>query len=286
MTIDIAALQAHIGTKTEAEDIATEAPLKGMVVTFGRDEKAPGPGEPVAPGWHRCYFLPMSPPDRLGADGLPMDSDVMPEMPFPRRMFAGTKHVFHRPILVGEKLRRETELADIQLREGSTGALIFTTVVSRIYGPGGLALEEEAAGVFREEVKPGEKSGVPKREAPPSDTPWKRRITPGPVSLFRYSALTFNPHRIHYDRPYAMDIEGYPGLVVHGPYSSQCLLDLARDNSGGRDLKTYAMRARAPLFDNDPFDVVGRPTADGNGGELWAVTPDGTIAMAATVTFG
>ena len=285
MTVDIDALRAHIGTKIESEDVASAAPLHGMIVTFGRDEKAPGPGEPIAPGWHRCYFLPMTPPEGLGADGLPTSTGVLPEMPFPRRMFAGTKHEFHKPIRVGDALRRETELADIQLREGSTGALIFTTVVSRIYGPEGLAMEEEAAGVFREEVKPGEKSGVPKREAPPADLPWRRTITAGPVSLFRYSALTFNPHRIHYDRPYAMEVEGYPGLVVHGPYSSQCLLDFARDHGGGRDLKSYAMRARAPLFDNDPFDVVGRPTEDGNSCELWAVTPQGTIAMAATVTY-
>ena len=285
MTVDIDALRQHIGTQIEDEDVATEAPLKGMVVTFGREEEAPGPGEAIAPGWHRCYFLPTTPPGGLGDDGLPLSTGVLPEMPFPRRMFAGTKHVFHKPIKVGDALRREIELTDIQLREGSTGPLIFTTVVSRIYGPEGLAVEDEAAGVFREEVKPGEKSGVPKREAPPSDTPWKRQITAGPVSLFRYSALTFNPHRIHYDRPYAMEVEGYPGLVVHGPYSSQCLLDLARDNSGGRNLKTYAMRARAPLFDTDPFEVVGRPTADGDGCELWAVTPEGTIAMAATATF-
>lgn len=285
MTVDIDALREHIGTKIEDEDVATEAPPKGMIVTFGRDETAPGPGEPIAPGWHRGYFLPMTPPDGLGLDGLPTSTGVLPEMPFPRRMFAGTKHTFHRPIKIGDRLRRETELADIQLREGSTGALIFTTVVSRIYGPDGLAVEDEAAGVFREEVKPGEKSGVPKREAPPEDLPWRRTIAPDPVSLFRYSALTFNPHRIHYDRPYAMEVEGYPGLVVHGPYSSQCLLDLARDHSGGRGLKSYAMRARAPLFDNDPFDVVGRPTADGDGCELWAVTPEGTIAMAATATF-
>lgn len=285
MTVDIDALRKHIGTKVVSEDVATAAPLHGMIVTFGREEAAPGPGDPIAPGWHRCYFLSMTPPEKLGADGLPVDSDILPKMPFPRRMFAGTKHVFHKPIRVGDALRRETELIDLQLREGSTGALIFTTIAYRIYGPDGLAMEEEAHGVFREEVKPGQKSGVPKREAPPDDLPWRRTITPDPVSLFRYSALTFNPHRIHYDRPYAMEVEGYPALVVHGPYSSQCLLDFARDHGGGRDLKSYVMRARAPLFDNASFELIGRPTEDGDGCEMWAVTPDGTIAMAATATY-
>lgn len=284
--IDIDALRQHIGAIQVDEDVATAAPPHGMIVTFGRDEEAPKEGEAIAPGWHRCYFLPMARPDRLALDGLPLDAGVLPEMPLPRRMFAGTKTTFHQPIRIGDKLTRETELTDIQLREGSTGVLIFTTVVARISGPGGLALEEESGMAFRDEVKPGEKSGIPKGEEPPADTPWERRITADPVSLFRYSALTFNPHRIHYDRPYAMEVEGYPGLVVHGPYSSQCLLDLARDNSGGRAIKSYAMRARAPLFDTDPFRVVGRPSDDGNGCDLWALTPQGTIAMAASATFG
>jgi len=102
--------------------------------------------------------------------------------------------------------------------------------------------------------------------------------------LFRYSAITFNPHRIHYDKPYCVDVEGYPGLVVHGPFAQQCLFDLLRDSMPGRKIKTFAVRARAPLFDNAPFDVVGRPTADGKGAELWSVTPKGTIAAQATAT--
>jgi 3-methylfumaryl-CoA hydratase len=104
------------------------------------------------------------------------------------------------------------------------------------------------------------------------------------VMLFRYSAITFNPHRIHYDKPYCMEVEGYPGLVVHGPFSQQCLFDLLRDSMPGRRIKTFTVRARAPLFDNAPFDVVGRPTADGKGAELWTVTPKGTIAAQATAT--
>ena len=136
----------------------------------------------------------------------------------------------------------------------------------------------------REEVKAGAKSGVPVRDAAPSGLPWKRTITPNSVMLFRYSAITFNPHRIHYDKPYCMEVEGYPGLVVHGPFAQQCLFDLLRDSMPGRRIKTFTVRARAPLFDTAPFDVVGRPTADGKGAELWTVTPKGTIAAQATAT--
>ena len=103
--------------------------------------------------------------------------------------------------------------------------------------------------------------------------------------LFRYSAITFNPHRIHYDRTYCIETEGYPGLVVHGPFAQQCLFDLLRDSNPGRQIKTFAIRARAPLFDTSPFDAIGRPTADGKGAELWTVTPKGTIAAQATATF-
>jgi 3-methylfumaryl-CoA hydratase len=196
-------------------------------------------------------------------------------------MFAGERLRFHRTIRIGETLRRETELADISLKAGSTGTLVFATVVQRIFGPEGLAVEEERRTVFREEIKPGERNQAPRREEPPADTPWRRRVTPDPVLLFRFSALTFNSHRIHYDRAWAMDVEGYPGLVVHGPLTSTLLIDFARDHAGARPIVSYATQARAPLFDNTSFELRGRPTADGRGAELWAVTPEGTVAMSA-----
>jgi 3-methylfumaryl-CoA hydratase len=135
--------------------------------------------------------------------------------------------------------------------------------------------------VFREEVKAGERNQAPRREPAPDDVPWRRRVTPDPVLLFRFSALTFNSHRIHYDRPWAMEREGYPGLVVHGPLTSMLLLDFARDQSPGRVFSGYETQARAPLFDTAPFELRGRPTVDGRGAELWAVTPEGTVAMSA-----
>ena len=201
-------------------------------------------------------------------------------------MYAGGKLTFHDPILVGDALTRETEFSDVQLREGATGTLIITTQTRRISTPRGLALTETMISVFREAVPEGAQSGIPKREEPPADVQWRRTITPDPVTLFRYSALTFNPHRIHYDRPYAMGEEGYPGLVVHGPFSQQCLLDLLRDNTEGRTILDFDLRARAPLFDTAPFSVVGRLAAGGAAAELWAVTPSGTIAMQARARLG
>ncbi len=280
--IDLTAVRAQLGRKVIEHDVATAAPLRGMVVTFDRDERAPEEGEPIAPGWHLAYFPEPSRLAELGADGLPLARGMLPAMPLPRRMYAGAKLTFHAPILVGDILTRETEFTDVQLREGSTGTLILATQTRRFLTPRGLALTDEQHTVFREAVPPGAQSGVPKREAPPADTMWQRTITPDPVSLFRYSALTFNPHRIHYDRPYAMEVEGYPGLVVHGPFAQQCLLDLLRDHVGAASIADFTMRARAPLFDVAPFRVLGRRT--GGTAELWAVTPEGTVAMQAMAT--
>jgi len=281
-TVDIEGLRKSIGRKVVDEDVATRAPLAMIVATFDRGEAAPEQGEPIPPGWHIGYFLAMSRPGELARDGLPTGTGILPKMPFPRRMYAGCNWTFHDDIRVGDVIRRENVLTDIQLRKGSTGSLIFTTQTRRISTPRGLAIEEQYHGVFREEVPAGQQSGIPKRDEVPAGMPWKRTITTDAVSLFRFSAITFNPHRIHYDRGYAMEVEGYPGLVVHGPYSQHCLIDFVRDNAGGRRIRRFDMRARAPLFDIEPFTLVGRPGADGKSAEAWALTPGGTIAMQAT----
>jgi 3-methylfumaryl-CoA hydratase len=207
----------------------------------------------------------------------------VPAMPLPRRMFAGESVRAERPLRIGDAVRREMELADISVKSGGTGTLVFATVVSRVFGPDGLAVEEERRTVFREEVKAGQGNQAPRRELAPADVPWRRTVTADPVLLFRFSALTFNSHRIHYDRAWAMETEGYPGLVVHGPLTTTLLIDFARDCNPGRTVRSYTTQARAPLFDTAPFELRGRPTADGRGAELWAVTPEGTIAMSADV---
>jgi 3-methylfumaryl-CoA hydratase len=284
MTIDIEPLRKQLGRKIEDEDVVTRAPIKAMLATFDRQEKVPEEGEPIAPGWHLLYLHSYARRAQLSRDGAAAEGGVLPKIPMPRRMYAGSTFTFSGDIRVGDKLKREIEFTDIQLREGSTGTLVVTTQTRRLFTPRGLALTEANSMVFREDPKPGQKSGVPVRDAAPTDVPWRRTITPDPVMLFRYSAITFNPHRIHYDRTYCMETEGYPGLVVHGPFAQQCLFDLLRDSTPGRKITGMSVRARAPLFDTAPFDVIGRLTADGKGAELWSVTPKGTIAAQATAT--
>ena len=274
-------LKAHVGRRETATDTVTAAPANLLRLTFGRDEPEFRPGDALPPGWQCLYFLPRFPPEALRPDGSPLDTGVIPPMPLPRRMFAGERFRFHRPLRIGDPVRRETELADIAVKTGGTGTLVFATVVQRTFAGETLAIEEERRTVFREEVKAGERNQAPRREPAPEDIPWRRRIAPDPVLLFRFSALTFNSHRIHYDRPWATEREGYPGLVVHGPLTSTLLIDFARDHAGGRPVVSYETQARAPLFADDTFELRGRPSSDGRGCDLWAVTPDGTVAMSA-----
>ncbi len=281
--LSLEALKRHIGQRLVITDVATAGPANLLRLTFGRPEPELQAGDPLPPGWHVLYFLPRFRPEELRPDGTPIGAGVIPAMPLPRRMFAGERLRFQRPIRIGDELRQETELADISMKTGGTGTLVFATVLNRIFASGALALEEERHSVFREEVKPGERNRAPRREDAPADVPWRRRVTPDPVLLFRFSALTFNSHRIHYDRAWAIEVEGYPGLVVHGPLTSTLLLDFARDHNPGRAFISYSARARAPLFETGPFELSGRPTADGRGCELWATTPGGTVAMSAQV---
>ena len=296
-TLNLDDLKRHVGRKETSTDVVTAAQANLLRLTFGRPEPELADGDALPPGWHVIYFTPRVATSELRPDGTPARSGVTPDMPLPRRMFAGQAFRFHRPLRIGQALRQETELTDIALKTGGTGTMVFTTVVSRIYGPDGLAVEDERRIVYREEVKAGERNQAPRREPAPTDAPWRRTVTAEPIVLFRFSALTFNSHKIHYDRQWATETEGYPALVVHGPFTQTLLIDFARDHAEGRAFKSFTTQARAPLFEGVSFELRGRPRAIGHGGptakdpqtpsgcDLWAVTPEGTVAMSAQAEF-
>ncbi|MBI2202647.1 MAG: MaoC family dehydratase N-terminal domain-containing protein [Candidatus Rokubacteria bacterium] len=279
--LDLDAIRSHIGRRSAAADVITPGPANLLRLTLSRPEPELREGDALPPGWHKLYFLPRYRPDGLHADGTPKDAGVIPPMPLPRRMFAGESVRYHRPLRIGEAVRGETELTDISAKTGGTGTLVFATAVHRIFGADGLAIEEERRTVFREEIKAGDRNQAPRRDPAPTDVPWRHPVEADAVLLFRFSALTFNSHRIHYDRKWAMEVEGYPGLVVHGPLASTLLIDFARDHAGGRAIRASSAQARAPLFDTAAFELRGRPTDTGC--EVWTVTPEGTIAMAMSV---
>ena len=276
-------LEDWIGNRECAIDIVTAAKVAAMAATLDRDDPPPQQGDVLPPLWHWMFHAPIARQSGLGPDGHPARGGFMPPVPLPRRMFAGGRMRFLRPIGVGETITREGEVLSVTPKTGRTGELVFVTVRYVISTPAGPAVEEEQDIVYRAPQPAAAVATAPDR-VNLSDMPWRRFIEPDPVMLFRYSALTFNGHRIHYDRPYVTQVEGYPGLVVHGPLIATCLAELARHESG-RALASFAFRARSPIFEPSPFTVAGGPDATGTGCEVVAVGPGETVAMTAGATF-
>jgi 3-methylfumaryl-CoA hydratase len=271
-------LEAWIGRRETADDIVTAGSIAGLAATLDRDELAPD--QPLPPLWHWLYFLPRARQSELGPDGHPRRGGFLPPVALPRRMWAGGRLEFARPLQVGEAIRRVSTVKSVAEKQGRSGRLVFVTVRHEISGPSGLALSEEHDIVYRDAPRPGEAAPPPVAR---TDEAWRRDIRPEATLLFRYSALTFNGHRIHYDRRYVEEVEGYPGLVVHGPLIATMLADLARRNDP-RPVAAFAFRALSPLFDDDAFTVCGRPSAD-DGAALWARSAQGALAMEATIRF-
>jgi len=273
---------AWVGRRETRADMIAPGPVTRLAATFDRDDPPPKAGDALPPGWHWLYFLGASRQSLLGADGHTTRGEFLPPVDLPRRMWAGGRIGFHADLRIGEPVERESEIVSITPKRGRAGALVFITVRHRVSGPAGLAVEEEHDIVFREPPRPDAPPPIPPR--PPGDGAWERIVHPDPVLLFRFSALTFNGHRIHYDHPYATGVEGYPGLVVHGPLIALLLLDLLRRRSPSRPT-FFDYRAYAPLFDDAPFALRGAPSGDG-AATLWAARPDGGLAMQGTATLG
>lgn len=275
-------LREWIGKRRSASDVVTAAPIVAMAATLDRDDPPPKDGDPLPPGWHRLYFLPRERQSALGPDGHEARGGFLPPVPLPRRMLAGVRFTFYQPIRVGERIRRDSEVADIQVKQGRSGELVFVTVRHRISGPEGLAVAEDYDIVYRGSPSP---DVAPEPPPPPGEPVWRRRIHPDPVLLFRFSALTFNGHRIHYDYQYAREVEGYPGLVVPGLLTAILLLDLLRRARPEARLADVRFRARRPLFAGADFTIAGEPDPEGRSCRLWALDPEGALAMSATAEF-
>jgi 3-methylfumaryl-CoA hydratase len=271
---DIDALRPWIGRSEVEHDVVTEAPPRLLAATLDR-ERAPGAGEELPCLWHWLYFLPAARRSELGADGHATRGGFMPPVPLPRRMWAGSRIEFHTPAIIGEPIRRRSTIADVVAKSGRAGPLVFVRMRFEIYGSRGPILVEERDIVFRD-VDRGAPSGDP--PVAPVDAEWSETVLPDPVLLFRYSALTFNSHRIHYDRQYATGEEGYPGLVVTGPLIATLLAESSLAKVRGR-VRRLSFRSVSPLFAGESFRVAGR--RDGNRLECWAANPQGRLAMSA-----
>jgi 3-methylfumaryl-CoA hydratase len=273
------ALQRWVGRRQTARDECDPRRVADLAATLDL-ERAPARGEPLPPGWHWMFFQPMTRASRLGSDGHAARGEFLPPVALPRRMWAGGRLAFRAPIAVGAALARESEIVAVEAKSGRSGAMVFVTVRHRVAADGVEALEEEHDIVYREMPRPGEAAPV---EPAPVEAAWRRTLVPDPVLLFRYSALTANGHRIHYDHPYVTGVEGYRGLIVHGPLTATLLMQFA-EAASGRRLSRFAFRARAPLFAGDPLGLAGRPEG-ADGAQVWAATPTGGLAMRGDATF-
>ncbi len=281
MALDIEHLRNWIGRTETLADAVTEAPVRALTATLDRDDAPVGAGTALPPCWHWLYFLPTHRQSDIGPDGHSRRGGFLPPVPLPRRMWAGSHLQFHTPIRVGQSLERTSRIADVRLKEGRTGSLVFVNVDHEIRANGELAISERHDIVYRDMPQPGETA--PALVAAPRDGQWSRTVAPTDVLLFRYSALTFNGHRIHYDRRYVTEVEGYPGLIVHGPLIATLLLDLLRSELPTATVKTFSFRAVKPAFDIAPFEVCGQQIDDKTV-QLWARNSDGHLHMQATAT--
>lgn len=276
--VDLDHLRAWIGRTETRSDLVTAVPMAALTATLDRNDPEPVDGTAIPPLWHWLYFLPISPLGEAGPDGHPKRGGFLPPVPLPRRMFAGGRFEYHQPLRIGDRISRASRITDVSGKEGRSGTLVFVTVRHEIANATGVALAEEHDIVYRE--NPRADAPVPKPQAARTDETFSREIAPDPVLLFRYSALTFNSHRIHYDRSYVTAVEGYPGLIVHGPLIATFLTDLLRRNLPQAAVRRFEFRAVRPLFDIHRFTVCGRQ--DGNRVALWTRDHEGWITMEAT----
>ncbi|MFO1147534.1 MAG: MaoC family dehydratase N-terminal domain-containing protein [Alsobacter sp.] len=276
-------LQDWIGRTEQTADVVTPTPFAALAATLDWPAERPAPGTPLPPLWHWLYFLPLHRQSEIGPDGHAKRGSFLPPVELPRRMWAGSQFEFHRPLHVGEAVERTSTIESVTEKSGRTGPLVFVKVRHEICRPGEqAALTEFHDIVYREAPRPDDPAPAP--VLAPTGAAWTREIHPDDVFLFRYSALTFNGHRIHYDRRYVTEVEGYPGLIVHGPLIATLLLDLLRRHMPEAQVLTYRFKAVRPLFDIHSFSVCGAPGAEDRSVRLWARGHDGALAMEAVAT--
>jgi 3-methylfumaryl-CoA hydratase len=253
--------EAWIGREAMDRGCLTEGHAAQVSATLG-EEVPLREGDPMPLLWHWCAFPTTAPNDQLGRDGHARGSSIQPPVYLPRRMWAGGSLCFHRPLRVGEPIERRSRIRSMVEKAGKTGPMVLLTLDHLIFGRDGLAVEERQDIVYLE---------IPETFVPPARQPLPAptvdSIETPETLLFRYSALTFNAHRIHYDLPYTQQVEKYPALVVHGPLQAMLLMRTARRRRPG-SLVFFDFRGVHPMFAGTPCDIALRE--DDEGMELWS----------------
>ncbi len=268
-----------VGRRAERVDRIDPNRLAAWNATLDRDDPFPREGDPAPPGFHWTLFPPVARQSELGRDGHPKRGGFLPPIALPRRMWAGSRLRFHQPLRVGERVEQVSVIERVEEKRGRAGPLVFVTVRHTISGASGAAVEDEQDLVYRG-AQAGGGAAAPAPEPAPVGS-FRREIAADDVLLFRYSALTFNGHRIHYDRRYATGEEGYPGLVVHGPLIATLMLDVLRRQLPEAMVERFRFKAQRPTFDTSPFTVEGGPGDDARHFRLWSTDNHGQLAMEA-----
>jgi 3-methylfumaryl-CoA hydratase len=282
MAQDLEKLKEWIGRTESDVDYVTVPAVHRLAATLDRGDPMPKMGDPLPVGWHQILFPRVVRQSQIGADGHPERGDFLPPVPLQRRMFAGKRTTFHESLRVGDEVRRDSVIQEVNIKQGRTGQMVFVTVKTDMTSPRGLAITEEQDFVYRE-AAPGGTPPQPPQPAP-GKTVWSRVVTPDPVMLFRYSALTFNGHRIHYDLPYVTKAEGYPGLVMNGGLTTLLAFELARTHAS-TPIRYISSRNVRALFVNQQITLGGEPSLDNKTATLWALNPDGALALTAEAEF-
>ena len=260
-----------IGRERVLVDVIVPTRVAAWQAVFDHDSHVPSNGSPIPVGMHWTLCAPILRQSALGVDGAPRDDGLMPPTPQQRRMWAGCRTTFHRPLLVGDRVERRSRVMRIEEKPGRVGPLVCVTVQHQLSGSHGLAIDEEQEFVFAAPPERTLHQSPPQRgadEMPPPD--WRRTVRPDPSLLFRYSTLSGNAHHIHYDRPYATAVEGYAGLVVQGPLLASLMLDLLREHRADAVVERFRVRVRRPTLDTAPFEVCGASTSDARHLRLWS----------------
>jgi 3-methylfumaryl-CoA hydratase len=275
-------LRSWVGRREQVDDLIAPSKVAALAATLDRDDPPSRSGDPLPPPWHWTLCVPAARQSAIGPDGHPARGGFLPPVPLPRRMWAGGRLTFPKPLRVGEAVQRHSQVMSVEHKSGRSGELVFVLVRHEFHGAAGLAITEEHDIVYRD--MPAVDAPAPTYSQAPAQQAWQRQIVPDDVLLFRYSALTFNGHRIHYDRRYVTEVEGYPGLIVHGPLIATLLVDLLRRNMPDAVIAAIEFRAVKPVFDIAPFHVCGQPQGDARTVKLWTRDADGHLTMDMTAT--
>lgn len=274
-------LQNWVGKKEQREDYSYPLPAKALALTLNDTEFSAKEGQPLPELWYWLYFLPLVSMHEVGPDGHPKRGGFLPPIELERRMWASGQLTFHNDLLLGETLYKTSEIASIAEKEGKAGKMVFVTVVHTIASQRGVAVEEEQNIVY---LPMPERFVAPKPNPLPSELDWKVAYPIDPVLLFRFSALTFNGHKIHYDRRYAEEVEKYPGLVVHGPLQALLLFEAAKRQNPDKKAASYRFRAVRPLFEFDQISLSGKASSP-EMLDLYTANTDDNIGMQASMTW-